>query len=315
VEAHPAGDADPQGSDLARERGVHAHPAAGMAGARAGGDPGRGAGVGHGALQGLHEGADPEGGERTRGRGGGRRRACAGARGRELHDRVGHELAGPVVGDVATPLHAHHLDAACGEQRRHRQHVRLARIAPQGENGVVLEEEQLVLVQGPVGARGSERLLRGPRVAVRDSAQPAGVQAPGRRRLLLHRLALHPLTIPAPAARAVRGPRPIALPAALARGAGSPHTTSIGASRSMAARGLGSFQDGFSHAPEGTDHGARLPPPGLHRRSTALLPVRRHRTRTRAAFPLSGGRVRFAPVTRITVDRISGSGPGSPARG
>ena len=211
MEADPAGDPDPQGADLARQRRLRPDPAAGMAGARTGGYPGRGTGVGHGALQGSHERPDSEGAGGAVGRAAGRGWRCApglGGRRRERHDRIGNELAGTVVGDLPATLDADDLDAPFRQQRGKRQDVGLAGVASQGEHRIVLEEEQLVLLEGAISARRGQRLLHGPGVAIRDPAEPGGAQAPGRRRVLLHRHALHLRTIPAAAARAIaRGRR------------------------------------------------------------------------------------------------------------
>ena len=66
----------------------------------------------------------------------------------------------------------------------------VAGIAPEREDGVVLEEEELVLLQATSRARRGQGLLESPRIAIGDPAQPAGMQEPGRC-LLLHRYALH----------------------------------------------------------------------------------------------------------------------------
>jgi len=197
VERDAASDADPERPDLARERTVGIHPAAGVAGSRAGRDAGGRAGVGHGALQGLDERADAERPQS--------REPGTGALRREGDDRVRHKLARAVVGDLAAALHADNLDPARRQLLRGRHDVSLAGIAAERQDPVVLEEQKLVLVEGSVRARSGQRLLQGPRVAIRDSTQPAGAQDPGRRLLHLH--AVHLCTIPAHASREVAGPR------------------------------------------------------------------------------------------------------------
>ena len=152
--ATPALDPDAEGADLARLGAVGVHPAAGMALPATRGDAERGARVGERGL----ERADvrPE------------QQAAV----RETQDRVRDELAGPVVGHLATALHAQHLDPAGGELRRGREHVGVVRLATQRQHRGVLEQQQLV-VDPAVRPGRREALLQVPGLAIGDPAQPA----------------------------------------------------------------------------------------------------------------------------------------------
>ncbi len=81
-------------------------------------------------------------------------------------------------------------------------------------------------------------------------------------------------------------------------------------------RDRSSFQDEFRLRWSTTHHGARLPPPKLPTAgSTDLLPVTRHRTRTRVTPAPRGGRVRFAsPGAPRARSPAIGSARGAPTR-
>ena len=95
--------------------------------------------------------------------------AGAAVLGRQGEDRVADELARSVVGDVTTPVGAGQLGT---DRTRRHQHV--AEVGPhaQGVDGWVLEEQQVV-----VGALLEQAALQVERLAVRNPAQPADVEA------------------------------------------------------------------------------------------------------------------------------------------
>jgi hypothetical protein len=84
-----------------------------------------------------------------------------------------------VVGHLSAALDPDDLDPARGDQLGRRDDMVVAGIATEREDRVVLEEKELVLVKGASGARGGQGLLESPRVAIRDPAQPAGMQETG----------------------------------------------------------------------------------------------------------------------------------------
>ena len=85
--------------------------------------------------------------------------------GGQLEDRIAHHLAGAVVGDVAAAAGLEDLEAARPQRLRGEEHVLGAGVAAQGEDGVVLEQEQGVRRSRPAWrSRHQPRLqLAGPR--------------------------------------------------------------------------------------------------------------------------------------------------------
>ncbi len=146
-------DADPERADLPRRCAIGVHPAARVPVAPARCDAEGSARVGERRLEGSDVGPQEK--------------PAVG----ETQDRVGHQLARPVVGHLAATLDAQHLDAPSPELVGGREDMRLVGLPAEREDGWMLEQQQLV-ADPPVGARGRESLLEVPRVAVGHPAQP-----------------------------------------------------------------------------------------------------------------------------------------------
>ncbi len=97
---------------------------------------------------------------------------------REVHHRVGHDLAGPVVGDVPSPVGLVDLEALEGKPLRRGHHVRAIGSPAQRQDRRVLEEEEPVRVRIP----GANAFGREPHeleaVGVLDPAQLLDPQRP-----------------------------------------------------------------------------------------------------------------------------------------
>ncbi len=91
--------------------------------------------------------------------------------GGEVEDRVAHDLPRAVIGDVAAPARLEELEAAVLERVLGEEHVLAPRVAAQGEDGVVLEEEQGV---GDPPGLPVRHQLRLERVGTRPSAAARG---------------------------------------------------------------------------------------------------------------------------------------------
>ena len=130
---------------------VRVAPAAGMAVARAGVDAEGGTGRHERRLERAHERADEQ------------------AALVERDDRIGHELAGTVVGHLAATLDADDLDAAGVELVGGRQDVGRVAVAPERQDGGMLEEQEPVADPsvGPLGGQPSldDVRVRGTRCA------------------------------------------------------------------------------------------------------------------------------------------------------
>ena len=96
----------------------------------------------------------------------------------EVHDRIGHDLAGPVVGDVPSPVGLVDLEATAREPLRRGNHVPAVGAPAQGQDGRVLEEEEPVGVRvaGPDPVRGEPHQLEA--VGVLDPPEPVDTQNP-----------------------------------------------------------------------------------------------------------------------------------------
>jgi hypothetical protein len=94
---------------------------------------------------------------------------------REGDDRVGDELTGPVIGGLATPLHAHDLDAPAGQLRGRREHVRLVGMLAERQDRGVLQQKQPI-ADLAVCAGGGQSFLEIPGLAVRHAAEPLDVE-------------------------------------------------------------------------------------------------------------------------------------------
>jgi hypothetical protein len=97
----------------------------------------------------------------------------------EGDDRIGHQLPRAVVGDLAAPLDADHLDVAPGKVVGRRQDVRRIRVPAERQDGRVLEEEQLVpdparyaVAQRAASAARAPRDSRPGRASERRSVRP-----------------------------------------------------------------------------------------------------------------------------------------------
>ena len=91
--------------------------------------------------------------------------------GGEIEDRVADHLAGAVVGDVAAAAGLEHLEAALAQRLGGEEHVLRARVAPEREDRVVLEQQQLVR-DAPGLPFGDQALLDLQPASVGDSPEP-----------------------------------------------------------------------------------------------------------------------------------------------
>ncbi len=146
-------DAQAEGPDLARVVTIGIAPAARVAVAPAGRHPVRRTGRAEGGLQRPDERPDHQ--------------AAIGQR----HDRIGHQLAWPVVGDLATALHADDLDGSVRERGLVGQDVAGVRVPTERQHGRMLEQEESV-ADATLGAFGDESLLQGKRLVVVDPPEP-----------------------------------------------------------------------------------------------------------------------------------------------
>jgi hypothetical protein len=96
----------------------------------------------------------------------------------QRQDRIRDELARPVVGHLAPTLDPDQLDPAALELGGFDSDERFRRLAPEGQNRRVLEEQELIADQA-VGALGGEPLLEGPGRSVVDAAEPADGERTG----------------------------------------------------------------------------------------------------------------------------------------
>ena len=97
--------------------------------------------------------------------------------GREVEDRVADHLSGAVIGDVAATAGLEDVETALAQKLGWEEHVLLPRVAPEGEDRVVLEEQQLVL-DAPGLSLGDEPLLKVETLGIRDAAEPTDLQTP-----------------------------------------------------------------------------------------------------------------------------------------
>ena len=82
-----------------------------------------------------------------------------------------------MVGHVAPATRFEDVEAALAQRLRREEHVLLPRVAAQGEDGVVLEQEQVI--EGPARlSLGHERLLDLEPASVRDPPQPLDDEGP-----------------------------------------------------------------------------------------------------------------------------------------
>ena len=96
----------------------------------------------------------------------------------ERHDRIGHQLPGAVVGHLAATLDPDDLDAASLELLGARPDVPVGAVPPEGQHRRMLEQQELIADASVRPVRGQLALQRMP-VAVRDPAQPRGVERVG----------------------------------------------------------------------------------------------------------------------------------------
>ena len=89
---------------------------------------------------------------------------------------VANQLAGPVVGHVAAPVGPDHLGT---DLLRRRQQVGRIRAHPEGVDGVVLQQQQVVLGGTGIGGMGVDPVLEGQGVAVADLPQPPDPERAG----------------------------------------------------------------------------------------------------------------------------------------
>ena len=89
-------------------------------------------------------------------------------------DRIGDQLARAVIGDLAAALDPDDLDPPPGEQVGLRPDERLVGMAAEGQDGGVLEEQELV-GDRPGDPRVDELALQRPGGAVVDPAEPVDV--------------------------------------------------------------------------------------------------------------------------------------------
>ncbi len=95
----------------------------------------------------------------------------------EVDDGVAHHLPGAVVGHVAPASRFEDVEAALAQRLRREEHVLLPRVAAQGEDRVVLEQEQVI--EGPARLPlGHERLLDFEPASVPDPPQPPDDEGP-----------------------------------------------------------------------------------------------------------------------------------------
>ena len=252
VEADAAGDADPEGPDLAREGRCRRRPSS--PGGRARGPAAR-------RRRRRCRPSRPRGPRRTAGRPGRaprRGRGMAGASSPApapgaASATIGYATSWPGPWYVTSPPRSTRTTSIPRAASSSGSATTCASLAfrPRVRTASCSRSRSWSSSRVRVRARGGQRLLEGPRVAVGDPAQPPGAQGPGRR-LLLHRHALHPCTIPAPAARAIRGTSGCGRPA---RAAGVDVRQRCGV---RAARFQDCFRAGWLNPP----HGPRLPPRG-----------------------------------------------------
>jgi hypothetical protein len=94
---------------------------------------------------------------------------------RKLEDRVADHLPGAVVGDVAAAASLEHLEAARAQRLGWEQDVLAARVAAEREDGVVLEQQQLV-GHAPGLPLGHQLGLQLEPPRIRNAAEPAHEQ-------------------------------------------------------------------------------------------------------------------------------------------
>ena len=157
VVADAALDAQAQRADLARRGSVRVAPAAGMAVASGGGHARGGARLDQGGLERPDEGSDQQ------------------AAVVQSDDRIRHQLARTVIGDLPAALGPLDDDATGSELPIGGEDVRGIGLAAEGQNGGMLEEEQLVPDRAG-GALVDEVLLEPVRLGVVDPAEPSSVQ-------------------------------------------------------------------------------------------------------------------------------------------
>ncbi len=127
-------------------------------------------------------------------------------------DRIRHELAGAVVGDLPATLGSDDRDAASGQFLVTREDVGRVGVAAQGQDGWMLQEQELVPDRA-CHAFVDEPLLQRVRLVVRHATEPPGVQRRrltgrlpgGRVRTGIDQRGLHRATIAGARPQAVRG--------------------------------------------------------------------------------------------------------------
>jgi hypothetical protein len=164
VVAHAALDPDSEGADLARGGSGRIDPAAGMTVAPVGRDPERRARLDHRRLERPDERPDEQ------------------SASRQGDDRVGDELARPVPRHLSAAFDPDQLDSPCGKIGGRCPDVRLVGVAAEGQDRLVLDEEEPV-ADGPVRSGGREILLQRPHGAVVGSTQPGGFERTRLRRI------------------------------------------------------------------------------------------------------------------------------------
>jgi hypothetical protein len=101
--------------------------------------------------------------------------------GAKIEDRVRHELTRTVIGDVAAAPRFLEVDAEGFEARAGGEHVLRLRRAAEGDDRLVLEQEERVAHVAP-DPRVEEPLLQGVRSIVADTPEPVGGEASHRDR-------------------------------------------------------------------------------------------------------------------------------------
>ena len=127
-------------------------------------------------------------------------------------DRIGHELAGAVVGDLPAALGSDDRDAASGEFLVTREDVGRVGLPAQGQDGWMLQEQELVPDRAG-HAFVDEPLLHRVRLVVVHATEPPGVQRRrltgrlpgGRVRTGIDQRGLHRATIAGARPKALRG--------------------------------------------------------------------------------------------------------------
>ncbi len=94
----------------------------------------------------------------------------------EGEDGIADQLARPVEGDVPATIDVMHLCPGAGDRRPIGQQVGAVAVAPDGEHGRVLDQEQVVVGGAPLDPPLVEGALEVPCLGVGQTPEPAGTQ-------------------------------------------------------------------------------------------------------------------------------------------